>query len=141
VDANGVAQRRKKPPGVELNALGLLQPSSARQQGLKAIGVFFHVARAAALRELKERSGAQGRPEPQVEVLESAPGRSALVLLQLDKPQLGHVLEVVRSHPDALLDQGSLLPKVRLTLVGEEQRVGFAVETGEIELLELGGTI
>jgi hypothetical protein len=57
--------------------------------------------------------------------------------MELDVPQLSHVLEIERGHPHLLLRHGVLLVKVRFTLVDEEHRIGLAVKTWEIHLIEL----
>jgi hypothetical protein len=135
MDANCVAQRRQKPARVELNALGLLQASGARKKGLETIGVLLHGARAAALRELEHWSGMEGRTESQVqEILETSPRRCAVVVLQLGKPHLGDVVQVVRRQRHALLRHSSVLVEIGVAFVEEEHWVRRTVEAGKIPL-------
>jgi hypothetical protein len=99
-------------------------------------------SRTPALGELKQRRRAEGRPKLQVEeVLETAPAWCALVLLQLDIPQLGHVFEVVGGHPNLLLRHGALLMEIGLTTVDEDERIRLAIETWKVHLLEPGRPI
>jgi hypothetical protein len=113
-----------------------------REESLEAVRVLFHGPRAPALGELKQRRRAEGRPKPQVEeVLEVASAWCSFVLLQLDVPQLGHVLEVVGGHPDLLLRHGSLLMEIGLTTVDEDQRIRLAIVAREIHLLKPGWAI
>lgn len=51
------------------------------------------------------------------------------------------VLQIVGRHPDLLLLGDALLDEVRFTTADEGQRVGLAVELGEVELLESGRPI
>ena len=64
--------------------------------------------------------------------------RRAVVVLQLDEPQLRGVVQMIGCHEHALLRHGSVLTEVGVALVEEEHRVGRAVEAGEIPLLVLG---
>jgi hypothetical protein len=69
-----------------------------------------------------------------------------LVLLELDEPQLDHILQVVRRHPHHLLRHGALLAKIRLAPIDENQWVeqewvGLALEAREVHLLEPRGAI
>jgi hypothetical protein len=65
----------------------------ARQEGLKPIGVLLHSPCTPALDELEQRSRSEGRPKPQVqELLETPPRQRALVLLELDVPELCDIL-------------------------------------------------
>jgi hypothetical protein len=114
-----------------------VQPASTRKKRLEAVGVFFHQSRASALRQLEQRRRSQRRSKPEVEdLLEAIPGWRAFILLELEEPQLGHVVHVVRRHPHLFLRHGALLSKVRLTLVDEDQRVGLAVIARELHPLE-----
>lgn len=54
MDADGVAERRQETPSEELHPLVFIEPTSARQELLKTVGVFLDGARAAALRQLEE---------------------------------------------------------------------------------------
>jgi hypothetical protein len=96
VDAHLVAEQLQQAAGVELHPLAFLEPASAREERLEAIGVFLDCPRAAALGELEQWGGPQHQAETLVqEFLKAPPWRRALVLLELDEPQLGHILEVV----------------------------------------------
>jgi hypothetical protein len=65
----------------------------ARQEGLKSIGVLLHSPCMPALGELEQWSRSEGGPKPQVqELLETPPRWRALVLLELDVPELCDVL-------------------------------------------------
>jgi hypothetical protein len=76
--------------------LHLLQWIGVGQQRMQAVLVLLNGPRASALCELEEWRGADRRPETQVEeIFESPPSRSALVLLQLDIPELCHVFKMV----------------------------------------------
>jgi hypothetical protein len=109
---------------------------------MKAIGVLLHGPCTPALGELEQRSRSQGRPKLQVqELLETPPWWRALVLLELDVPELRDVLQIVRGHPHALLRHGALLTKIGFTLVDEEHRIGLAVIAGKIQFLEPWGAI
>jgi hypothetical protein len=120
----------------------LVETIGAREKGLESICIFFHGPCAPALCELVQRGRSEGRPKPQVEeVLESSPGRRALVLLELDVPQLRDVLQVVRGHPHAFLRHGALLAEVRLALVDEKHEIGLAVVAWEVQLVEFGWAI
>jgi hypothetical protein len=132
-----VAQRRKQTTSVQLDTLDLIKPTRTSKEGLEAVRVVLHGPRASALGELKQRRRAEGWPKSHVEeVLEAAPARCSFILLQLDVPQLGHVLEVVGSHPYPLLRHGSLLMEIGLTTVDEDQRIRLAIVAQEIHLLE-----
>jgi hypothetical protein len=50
VDADGVAEGRKKTAGEELDPLRLVQTTCTWQEGLEPIGVFLHSACPPALR-------------------------------------------------------------------------------------------
>jgi hypothetical protein len=77
----------------------------------------------------------RGGPESQVkEILETSPHRCVVVVLQLGKPQLGDVVQVVQRQRHALLRHSSMLVEIGVAFVEEEHRVGRAVETGEIPL-------
>ena len=56
----------------------------------------------------------------------------------MNVPHLRIAFEVVGGHLDLLLGGDALLNEVGLAPVDEGQRVGFAVELGEIQLLEPG---
>lgn len=74
---------------------------------------------------MKARRG--GPTEAEVEeVLEARPCRRALILLDLHVPELRHLFEIVRGHPDAFLRHDPLLQK-GLALVDEGERVALAV--------------
>jgi hypothetical protein len=91
-----MTERGQQAACVELHPLVFLEATRAGQEGLEAIGVLLDGPRAATLGELEQWCRAQGWTKPQVEeVPEAAPGRRALIFLQLDEPQLGDVLEVV----------------------------------------------
>ena len=136
VQPDGVAERWKKAPGVELDALRLLEPARARKESLKLVGVVRHGARAPAFGELEHGRGTEGRPEPQVEeILEVAPVRRAVIRLQLDEPELRDVVQMVRRHEHALVDRGAMLAEIGLALIDEEHRISGAVEAGKIPLL------
>lgn len=139
VDADGVAERRQKTAGEELDALGLVEPTRARQEGLEAVGVFLHCSRASALGKFEERGRTQGWPETQVhEFLEAPPRRGSLILEQLGVPSLRDVVQVVGRHADALFGHGTVVTEVRLEFVEEEQRIRGAVVAGKIPLLGPG---
>jgi hypothetical protein len=80
VDANGVAERQQESTSEELDALGLIKTTHARQEGLEAIGVL-HGPCTPALGELEQRGRAEGRPKP-------PPRWRTLVLLELNVPKL-----------------------------------------------------
>jgi hypothetical protein len=64
----------------------------------------------------------------QVQVFgEAAPWWSALILLYLDKLQLGDVVEIVGGHPHAFLVDDALLMEVGLTSIKEHQWISFAI--------------
>lgn len=135
MDANRVAQRRQKPARVELNALGLLQASGTRKKGLETIGVLLHGARAAAFREFEHWGRTEGRTESQVqEILETSPCWCAVVILQLGKPHLGDVVQVVRRQCHALLRHSSVLVEIGVAFVEEEHGIGRTVEARKIPL-------
>jgi hypothetical protein len=91
----------------------------------------------AALGELEQWRRPECWPEPQVKaLLETAPRWSALVLLELEKPVLGDVLQVVGGHPDLLLRHGALLAKIGLAPVDEHERIRLAIVAGKVEFLE-----
>jgi hypothetical protein len=93
--------------------------------------------RALAVGELEEQRGSKWWSIPEVDEFgETTPGWRALVLLDLDPPHLGAVLQIVPRHPDLLLFHDSLLVEVRLTPINEKEGVGLAILFGEIELLE-----
>lgn len=66
---------------------------------------------------------------------------SALVLLNLDEPQLCDVFHVAGGHPHALFLYDALLMEVGFTPVNEHQWIGLAIESWEIHLLKARGTI
>ena len=79
----------------------------------------------------------QGRPVAQVEqLLEAVPGGCALILLDLDVPHLGALLQIEGGHPHLLLLHDPLLMEVRLTSVDEDEWIGFPIIAGKIHLLE-----
>lgn len=136
------AKRWQEPAGVELDLLGLLQFARAGQQRLPLRRVLRDRPGPAAGRELEERSRAERWPEPQIdEVLEAWPCRSALILLNLHEPQLGVVVEVVRSHPDALLRHNPLLQEKGFALVDEGERISLAIVARHLRAPMLGGAI
>jgi hypothetical protein len=97
-----------------LDPLCFVQATRTWQEGLEPIGVFLHGAGPPALRQLKQGSRSEWRAKSQVEeVLEVPPCRCALVLLELDVPELRDVLQMVRGHPHPLLGHGALLTEVR----------------------------
>jgi hypothetical protein len=51
------------------------------------------------------------------------------------------IFQVVGHHPDLLLCHDPLLMEVRFTAVDEDQWIGRTVVAGEIQFLELRGTI
>ena len=129
-----MTQRRKEAASVELDLLDLVKPTCTGKECLEPIGVL-HRPGVPALRDLEQGSRSERRAEPQMEeLLEPTPARRAFILLELDVPQLGHVFEVVRGHPD-LFRHGSLLVKVGLTSIDEDQWVAFAVEARKVHLL------
>jgi hypothetical protein len=82
-----VAERWQQAANVELHPLAFLEPASAREKRLEAIGVLLDRLRAAALEELEQWGGLKHRPEALVqEFPEAPPWRRALVLLELDEP-------------------------------------------------------
>ena len=84
----------------------------------------------------------QGRPVAQVEqLLEAVPGGCALILLDLDVPHLGALLQIEGGHPHLLLLHDPLLMEVRFASIEEDQRVGLAIVAREIQLLEPRGSI
>lgn len=134
-----MAERWEEAPGVELDALRLLEPACTRKESLEAVGVFLHGARAPALGELEHGRGSERGPEPEVEeILEVAPIRRALVGLQLGEPQLCDVIQMVRRHGYALVHGGAVLAEVGFAFVDEEHRIGRAVVAGKVPLLMLG---
>jgi hypothetical protein len=136
VDADGVAHRREETALVQLDALALLEATRAGQESLEPVGVILHRPRAAALHQLEQGRRSE-RPEPKVEqFFETRPRWHALVLLELNVPGLGDILQVVRRHPHALLCHGALLEKVRFALVDEDHRIRLVVVAGEIQFLE-----
>jgi hypothetical protein len=142
VDPDGVAERRKEPPREKLNPLVLIQRPGAWEESLKAILVLLDGARAPARSEFEQRGGAQGRTEAKVEeILEAAPARGALIILDLDIPHLGALLQIIRSHPYLFLLHDPLLTEVRLASVDEDQRIGLAVIAREIHLLKPGRAV
>jgi hypothetical protein len=139
VDADGVAHLREEAARVQLDALALLEVTHVGQESLESVGVVLHRPRAAALRQLEQGRRSERRPEPKVEWLfETPPWWRALVLLELNVPELGDILQVVRRNPHALLRHGALLAKVRFTLVDEDHRIRLAVVAGKIQFLEFG---
>jgi hypothetical protein len=108
----------------------------AGKQRLELVLVLCDRPRAPVVGELEERRGSKWWSIPEVDEFgEMAPGWRALVLLDLDPPHLGAVLQIVPRHPD-LLFHDSLLVEVRLTPINEKEGVGLAIVFGEIELLE-----
>lgn len=98
------AKRRLESSDEELNPLVLVQEPRAWEERLETVLVLLHGARAFARRQFAEWVGSEGRTVAEVEqILEAAPGRSTLVLLDLDVPHLCPVLQVVQGHPDLLL--------------------------------------
>jgi hypothetical protein len=82
-----MAERWQQVAGVELHPLAFLEPASAREERLEAVGVLLDRPCAAALRELEQWGGPQHRSEALVqEFLKAPPWRRALVLLELDEP-------------------------------------------------------
>lgn len=75
------------------------------------------------------------------QLLEAAPRWRAFIFLELDKPELRDVLQIIRGHPHLFLWHCALLVEIRLTLVDEEQRVRLPVVAWEIELLKSGRTV
>jgi hypothetical protein len=75
------------------------------------------------------------------QLLAAAPRWHAFIILELDKPELCDVLQIIRGHPHLFLRHCALLVEIRLTLVDEEQRVRLSVVAWEVELLESGRTI
>jgi hypothetical protein len=132
-----MAQWRQQTPGVQLDPLAFLQSPSPREKSLETVGVLLHRSGAPALRELEQRRGTQRRAEPEVEeLLEAPPGRGAFILLELNEPELRHVLQVVRRHPHLLLWHGALLAKIRLTSIDKDQWIRLAIVAREVHLLE-----
>jgi len=70
------------------------------------------------------------------QVLEAAPRRNPLVLLDLDVPHLGTLLQIVGGHPNLLLLHDALLVEVGFAAVNEDERIGFAVIPRKIQFLE-----
>jgi hypothetical protein len=64
MEPDGVAERWKEAPGVELDALRLLEPARARKESLEAVGVVLDGARAPALGELEHWRGAERGTKP-----------------------------------------------------------------------------
>ena len=87
--------------------------------------------------ELAEGVGAEGRTVAKMEeLLEVAPGRGPLVLLDLVVPQLGAILQVIGCHPHLLFLHDSLLMKIGVAVIEKDQRVRLAIKVREIHLLE-----
>lgn len=96
VKPDGVAEGWKQTSCEELDSLGFVEPPSAEEEALEAVGVFLHRPRASALRQLEEGRRAQRWSESQInEIFETSPRRRAFVLLKLHEPFLGDVFEVV----------------------------------------------
>jgi len=132
-----MAKRGQQTASVELHPLVFVETAGARKKRLEPVGVFFDGPRAAALGEFEE-----GRPEPQLQKLLEAPlGRRAFILLELDEPELGNVLQIVGGHPHALLRHGALLAEIGLAPIYEQQRIRLAVKSGKIQFLEPGRSI
>ena len=86
--------------------------------------------------------GPQGWSESLVQEFgEATPLWSALVLLNLDEPQLPDVFQVVGGHPHVLFLYDALLMEVGFTPVNEHQWIGLAIESWEIHLLKVRGAI
>lgn len=128
---------RSPPPREQLETLKFVQVAGSRQERLETRLVLRDGLRAPAVGEFEEGSRSQQRPEPQVdEVGEAAPGRRALILLNLHVPELRLVVEVVGSHPHLLLHD-ALLMEVGLATIDEDEGVLRAIVLGEVHLLEL----
>ena len=54
VEPDGVAERRKQTACEQLVSLGFVEPPSAKEETLEAVGVLFHGVGASALRQLEE---------------------------------------------------------------------------------------
>ena len=131
------AERRLEAYGEELDPLCLVQAARAREERLEAILVLRDGAHALARRQFAERVQAQRRSVAQVQqVLEAAPRRNSLVLLYLDVPHLGPLLQIVGGHPNLLLLHDALLVEVGFAAVNEDERIGFAVIPRKIQFLE-----
>ena len=137
MNSHRMAQRGQEAPREELDMLGFLQWTSAWQECLEPVLVLLHGACAPALRELEEGCRAQGQTETQLEkVLETAPPRNALVTPELEVPQLGHVLKIIRGHPHLLLFHDPLLMEIRFTAADEDERIDRTIIARKIHLLE-----
>jgi len=60
----------------------------------------------------------------------------ALVIPELEVPQLGHVLKIIRGHPHLLLFHDPLLMEIRFTAADEDERIDRTIIAREIHLLE-----
>ena len=108
-----------------------------RKKRLKAVLEVDHRSSALAGHQLAQRVGSQGRAEASVQQFgEAAPWRCSLIALELHVPELGAVLQIVGRHPHLFFLSDPLLTEIRLTTIEEGERVGFAVELGEVHLLE-----
>lgn len=72
------------------------------------------------------------------ELVEAPPRRHTLVLLDLDIPQLRHLLQVVRRHPHL---HDALLIKVGITTIDEGKGIGLAIKLQKVHPLEIWGMI
>jgi len=70
------------------------------------------------------------------ELLEVAPGRGPLVLLDLVVPQLGAILQVIGCHPHLLFLHDALLMEIGVAAIEKDQRIRLAIKAREIHLLE-----
>lgn len=94
--AEGAQEARRE----QLHVLGLCEGAGLREERLKAVLKVVHRAGALAGRELAQWIGAEWWSKMEVEQLrEAPPGRSAILLLDVDEPQLCSVQEVVGGHP------------------------------------------
>jgi hypothetical protein len=120
-----------------LDPLCLIEGSYTWKERLEAVLIVHDGPRAAAISQLEERRGAERRVVAQIEqLLEPAPRWSTLVRLDLYIPHLHLVLQVVGCHPDLLLLHDALLMEVGFTAVDEDERIGFTIVPGKVQLLE-----
>jgi hypothetical protein len=131
------AERRLETLGEQLNPLPLGKQTSTREERLEPILILGDRASALAFSQFGQRGRAQRWPITQVQqLLEATPRQGALVRLDLGVPHLCALLQVVGGHPDLLLLHDPLLMEIRLTAIGEDQRINFSVIAGKVHLLE-----
>jgi hypothetical protein len=137
LDLDVDAERRLETLGEQLNPLPLGKQTNTREERLEPILILGDRVSALAFSQFGQRGRAQQWPIMQVQqLLEATPRQGALVRLDLDVPHLCALLQVVGGHPDLLLLHDPLLMEIRLTAIGEDQRIIFSVIAGKVHLLE-----